>query len=187
MATGRVQRIVGETGHAAQAFRLDRGQTKTLVEQRLAHRHGDGQVVRGHHRTENARVRRWQFRIDLRHRATGHQECDALVQRAKQTFQVLTVCGQNIECHQHARSRAWVDDAALMQAVKLVVVLRFLTVRRFGDFCRCCGKYVATQAAASQRGPCSAKPHQHAAALQGGRSVACFWIAVRIFHRAVLQ
>ncbi|KPX70206.1 Unknown protein sequence [Pseudomonas amygdali pv. lachrymans] len=165
MATGRIQRVVGEAGHADQAFGFDRGQAKALIEQRFAYRHGNGQVVRGDHRAKNAGIRRWQFRINLRHRAAGHQERDALIERAEQALEIFAVGSQHVERDQHACGRTRVDDAGLMQAMKVVVVLGLFTVRCFGDLRRRCGQYVAAQAAASQRGTGSTETHQDTATL----------------------
>jgi len=114
VALGRIQGIVGEALHAAEALGLYLGQAKTLIEQGLAHGYGDGQVVRGDHRAQDARVHGRQLGVDLGDRPAFYQKGDALIEGAQQAFEVFAVRGQHIKGHQHACGRARGDDAVLV-------------------------------------------------------------------------
>lgn len=160
------QRVVGETDHAAQALGFGGAQAEALIEQRLADGHRDGQVVRRDHRAKDAGIGGRQLRVDLGHGAAGHQETDAFVQGAEQALQVFAVAGQHVERHEHAARRARGDDAALVLAEKVVVVLGLVTARCGGDlFLGGGGHGRAAQAAAGNCGASGGHAQQDTAAL----------------------
>ncbi|MNK98201.1 hypothetical protein D3C87_1185600 [compost metagenome] len=166
VAAVRVERIVGKTDHADQALGLGVGQAKSFVEQRLANRDGDGQVIRRHDRAENPRIHRWQFRVDLSHRTSLHQERDALVEGAEQAFQVFAISGEYIKRHQHAGCRTWGDDAALMFAVEVVTVFGCIAARGFSDLRGAGGHGGAAQCCTGQGDTGGAHAHQYPATLK---------------------
>ena len=162
----RFQCIVGKADHATQALGLGGGKAEAFVEQRLTDRYCNGQVIRCDHRAKDAGIGGRQFRVDLGHGAAGHQKCDALVEGAEQTFQVLAVAGQYIERHDHAAGRARGDDAALVLAEKRLVVLGLVTARCGGDLLSRCRHRRAAQAAAGNGRAGGRHAQQDAATLE---------------------
>ncbi len=132
MAAVRFQGVVGKAGHALQLPRLDLAQAETIIEQRLAYRDGDGEIVRRHHRAEDARIQWRQLGIHLGYRAALHQEANTLVEGTQQPFQVFTVIGQHIEGYDHPSGRARGDDAALMPAEEVLVLMGIGAARGAG-------------------------------------------------------
>ncbi len=167
VALRRFQRVIGEADHADQALGFDGAEAEALIEERLADGDGDGQVIRCHDRAENAGVGGRQFRVDLRHGPAGHQEADALVQRAEQALEVFAVAGQYVERDQHAAGRARCDDAALVLAEKVLVVLGLVTARCGGDLFGGGGRHGrAGQGATGNRGTGGGHAQQDTAALR---------------------
>jgi hypothetical protein len=154
----------------AQAFSVR--EAEALVEQRGADRHRHRQPVGLHHRTEDAGARGRQLGVGVGLRAALREEGDALGERLEQPLQVGAVLGQHEERGDHAGRRARRDDARLVLAMELVVVLGLLAFRGFGHLRRGRGcQGVAGKACASDGSARGAQAHQDTAAFGGNRGV----------------
>ena len=105
--------------------------------------------------------------VELARAAEAREEADALVQRAEQALEVFAVAGQYVERDQHAAGRARCDDAALVLAEKVLVVLGLVTARCGGDLFGGGGRHGwAGQGATGNRGTGGGPAQQDTAALR---------------------
>ena len=102
----------------------------------------------------------------LRDDDPGLQHVEAV---EEQPLQVLAVAGQHVECHQHAAGRARSDDAGLVLAMEIVVVLGLFTAWRGGHLCRRVGSHCRAAQAAAGNGRASGGHTQQYTTTLGGK------------------
>ena len=133
MAQAGVERVVAEAAHPAELGRPKRREAEAVVEQRGPHRHGEGQVVRRHHRPEDTGIGWRQARIESGWHAALGEERRPFGQPLKQLHQLGRRRRDDVERRHHARRRPWRGHARLMAAVERMPLAGVVARRRGGD------------------------------------------------------
>ena len=123
-------------------------QPRMMLKQAVTKSYCHRQVIRPDFRSDNAGIRRRQFRIKFRRCAALCQKGDTLRERAEQALQIIQCFHQHIKRGDQTMCRSRIGNTGLVNAIKRLALMETVTAHRCISHmmlnrlrrCRCLGK-----------------------------------------------